>query len=94
MFASYGYEDGSGVYYLTIDTEKCEGCDTKACLEACPEDIFVQEENDWGDAVVAVEERKAKLLKSACQDCMNLREEAGQLPCQAACPYSAIRHTW
>ena len=94
MLASYGYEDGTGVYYITIDTDKCEECDGKGCIGACSQDVFILVENDWGDAIVAIEDEKTNLLKSCCLDCMILRVETKRLPCQAACPYTAIRHTW
>ncbi len=38
MRANYGYADGTGEFYLTIDTDKCNGCGD--CVEACPQGIF------------------------------------------------------
>ena len=26
MLANYGYKDGSGDWFITIDTDKCDGC--------------------------------------------------------------------
>ena len=34
MKISYGYSDGTGEYYITVDTGKCDGCGK--CVEACP----------------------------------------------------------
>ena len=34
MLANYGYSDGSGNYFITIDTEKCNRCGD--CVAACP----------------------------------------------------------
>ena len=33
MIANYGYRDGSGAYFISIDNEKCNGCGD--CTEAC-----------------------------------------------------------
>jgi adenylylsulfate reductase subunit B len=35
MRANYGYADGSGEWYLTIDTDVCDACG--ACVKACPQ---------------------------------------------------------
>ena len=41
MIANYGYKDGSGEYYISIDTDKCIGCTAgRACLNACPKQMF------------------------------------------------------
>jgi hypothetical protein len=26
LIANYGYKDGSGEYFITLDTDKCDGC--------------------------------------------------------------------
>ncbi len=31
--ANYGYKDGSGEYFITIDTDLCNSCGK--CAEAC-----------------------------------------------------------
>ena len=49
MLSNYGYEDGSGNYYITIDTDKCSECGEKPCLQACPEGIFQTELDDYDD---------------------------------------------
>jgi len=70
MLANYGYKDGSGEYFITIDTEKCDGCGK--CVEACPEHCFQvgSDENDpFRDEPVAsvdvfLQSQIVKLLKS------------------------------
>ena len=39
MKANYGYKDGSGEYYITIDTELCNSC--SKCVEVCPVDCCI-----------------------------------------------------
>jgi len=36
MIIHYGYKDGSGSYYVTIDADKCDACN--ACIEKCPQE--------------------------------------------------------
>ena len=52
MLANYGYKDGSGEYFITIDTDKCNGCN--ACVEACPNNVLeAAEEKTTFDVVLA-----------------------------------------
>ena len=34
MIANYGYKDGSGEFFISIDTDKCNGCGD--CVPVCP----------------------------------------------------------
>ena len=34
MLANYGYKDGAGEFYITIDTDKCIECPDHACVAA------------------------------------------------------------
>ncbi len=36
--ANYGYKDGSGEYFITIDTDLCNSCEK--CVEACPAGVL------------------------------------------------------
>ena len=49
MLSNYGYEDGSGSYYITIDTDKCCECEDKPCLDACPHEILQMELDDYDE---------------------------------------------
>ena len=45
VIANYGYQDASGDYYITIDTDKCTGCGE--CAKICPKNILEMIEDDW-----------------------------------------------
>ena len=96
MLANYGYSDGSGNYFITIDTEKCNACGD--CVTACPEPIFLVVDEDPNDplneeplAIVAQE--KKKKLKYECGSCKPSKDRP-PLPCVAACKTEAISHSW
>lgn len=93
--ANYGYTDGSGDYYITIDTGKCNGCGE--CVTACPESVLEMVEDAFdplnGEPVAAVQEEHRKSLKYACGPC---KPTTGwvSLPCVTACEPAAITHSW
>jgi len=96
MFANYGYSDGSGNYFITIDTEKCNGCGD--CVTACPVSIFAVVDEDPNDPlneepVAVVVAEKKKKLKHECGPC---KPPWGRpaLPCVVACAQGAISHSW
>lgn len=96
MLANYGYHDGSGDYFITIDTDQCNGCGD--CVGACPQDILIVVEEDPYDplrdepvAMVATEKRKN--LKYECNAC-KASSDQGTLPCVKACEGGAISHSW
>ncbi len=96
MLANYGYADGSGEFFITIDSEACDGCG--ACVPVCPAsvlEVVAQDSNDplREEPVAVVGEGQRKKLKYACASC----KPAGArppLPCLEACPNGAIRHSW
>jgi len=94
MIANYGFKDGSGDWYLTIDTDKCTGCGK--CVEACPPkalevgpdeiDIFREE------PVAFVKHDERKKIRYTCAPCKpGFRETPA--PCVAACEPGAICHS-
>jgi Fe-S-cluster-containing hydrogenase component 2 len=91
MRANYGYTDGSGEWYITIDTNKCDGC--RACEEACPEGCFIVEMDDYDEEVAMVTEEQRKKIKYSCGPCKPVGEEHVE-PCHEACPHGAIEHSW
>jgi Fe-S-cluster-containing hydrogenase component 2 len=96
MLANYGYKDGSGDYFITIDTDICNGCGD--CVTVCPADIFgvVDEDpNDplRGEPVAIVVEEKKKKLKYECNPCKPASHRP-PLPCVEVCRSGAISHSW
>lgn len=95
MLANYGYADGSGEYFITINTELCSGC--RQCAEVCPMRVIVmaQDENDpfRDDPVAVVSDEMRNQIKYACAQC---KPTSGRddLPCMMACEMHAIEHSW
>jgi Fe-S-cluster-containing hydrogenase component 2 len=96
MLANYGYSDGSGNYFITIDTERCNGCND--CVAACPASVFEVVDEDPNDPfregpLAIVRQDKKKKVKYECNPCKPLRERPA-LPCTEACKAGAISHSW
>jgi Fe-S-cluster-containing hydrogenase component 2 len=94
MIANYGYKDGSGEYYISIDTDKCISCSAgRACLTACPKQMFETITDDYDDEVTWVKKPNCRTLAYDCADC---KPSGGytSLPCIAACTPGAIKHSW
>ncbi|MBW1695700.1 MAG: 4Fe-4S binding protein [Deltaproteobacteria bacterium] len=96
MLANYGYKDGSGDYFITIDTDKCDGCGE--CVTACPAQVFAVADEDPNDPmredpVAVVADEKKKKLKYECNPCKPSSNRA-VLPCVKACESAAISHSW
>jgi Fe-S-cluster-containing hydrogenase component 2 len=97
MKAQYGYTDGSGTYYIIVDTDKCDGC--KKCEEACPAGVMIvgEDENDpLNDQEVAkVNDAERKKLKYTCANAGCKPEgQKGTEKCILACEPGALEHTW
>jgi len=95
MIANYGYKDGSGDYFISIDTDKCNGCGD--CIPACPATVLEMVENEFDpfaeNMLAAVTEEHRKKIKYSCAPC---KPTGGgkKLPCVMACELDAIAHSW
>lgn len=92
MITYYGYSDGSGEYYVIIDTEKCSGCGK--CVEKCAQSVLKLETIfvDLEDKIVAsVKEDQRKKIKYTCSSC---KPETNCSPCVLSCEGKAIRCLW
>ncbi len=93
MKAHYGYKDGSGDWFIIIDTDKCVDCADRACAKACPEGVLEIILDDYDDEVAAVVEDHRKKIKYSCAPCKP-DQNRPPLPCVAACSPGAITHSW
>ncbi|OGF58785.1 MAG: ferredoxin [Candidatus Fischerbacteria bacterium RBG_13_37_8] len=91
MRAHYGYKDGSGEYFIVLDTDQCNAC--KECIIACPAGVFEIIVDDYDEEVAAVVEEHRNKLKYSCAPC---KPTSGynELPCVKACIPVAISHSW
>ncbi|HHU75603.1 MAG TPA: 4Fe-4S dicluster domain-containing protein [Firmicutes bacterium] len=93
MIAHYGYKDGSGDFFISIDTDKCTQCSDKPCLEACPEKIIELFTDDYDDEVVGIKASERNKIKYTCLTCKSTFG-AGHAACIEACLLEAIEHSW
>ncbi len=92
MLTHYGYIDGSGEYFIIIDSDKCNGC--KKCVETCPQKALelITEFVDLEDkTVAAVKEDHRKKIRYTCAGC---KPQENKTPCILACANGAIRCVW
>lgn len=94
MLAFFGFKDGSGEWFVIVDTEKCDGCGK--CVEACPANVLEVGEDEYDpfreEPVVKVREEERKKVRYSCAGC---RPGYGEKPppCIAACEPGAISHS-
>ena len=96
MLANYGYKDASGDFFITIDTDKCDGCGE--CVSVCPSQVFEVMDEDPNDPlrdepVAVVADEKKKKLKYECNPCKPASDKP-PLPCAESCISDAISHSW
>lgn len=87
--AQYGYSDGTGEYYITIDMQKCDGCGK--CVDVCPAQLFTMSGGDRSKAMVKEEVRKKLAL--LCPG-FGICGKANVINCHSVCEKNAIGHSW
>jgi ferredoxin len=94
MIANYGFKDGSGDWYVTIDTQKCNGCGE--CVEMCPAEALVVGPDEIDvfrkDPVASVKHEERKKVRYTCAPCKP-GSNAKPSPCVAVCERKAISHS-
>jgi len=93
MIANYGYTDGSGNYFITIDTSHCTACEHHRCITACPERLFIVEPDDYDEMAASIKKEFRHHLKYKCAPCKPVTSRP-PLPCISACNLGAINHSW
>jgi len=94
MQALYGFQDGSGDWFISIDTDKCTGCG--ACVTVCPAQALEVGEDEYDPLsevhVARVRNAERKKIRYTCAPC---RPGYGEnpTPCVAACEPGAIAHS-
>ncbi len=89
MKVNYGYSDGSGEYFITIDHNTCDSCG--ACVKACPNGVLAMAPDDTGKEKAVVKDDVRKRLALVCPGISHCAAEPN---CQTACPKYAINHSW
>ncbi len=89
MKVNYGYSDGTGEYFISVDTAKCDGCNK--CVTACPAGLFVVANDESGKPRAMVKEELRKKIATGCPGFRNCGQAVN---CHSVCARDAIRHTW
>ena len=94
MIANYGFKDGSGDWYVTIDTDKCNGC--WKCVEVCPKKILEVGPDEFDifreEPVAFVRHDERKKVRYSCAPCKPGFGEK-PAPCVGACEFNVISHS-
>ncbi len=93
MLANYGYKDGAGDFFITVDTGCCVECSAHPCVAACPAGVLEIIVDDYDDNVCAVKDEHRKQIKYSCASCKPVLNRP-VLPCVAACSPGALAHSW
>jgi ferredoxin len=94
MITNYGFKDGSGDWYVTIDTDKCNGCGK--CPEVCPVKILEVGPDEIDilreGPVAFVKHEDRKKIRYHCAPCRPNYDEQ-PAPCVGVCEPQAISHS-
>ena len=94
MIENYGFKDGSGAWFVVIDTDKCNGCGK--CLNVCPASALELGPDEFDISretpVVSVKPGQRKEVRYSCAPCRP-GYGTGPPPCVAACETGAVSHS-
>ena len=88
---NYGYNDGTGDYFITIDGSRCDGCGD--CVPACPEGIFAVVGGIGKSQKAKPTEGTRKKLSILCPGFPACNRDH-KVNCHSVCLKTAISHTW
>lgn len=91
MIYNYGYQDGMGEFYITVDGERCTGCE--ACVGACPSHVLEMWTDDYEQRVVKVSDKEKNRISFTCTACTPDAAKQPR-PCHLACAPGALTHSW
>lgn len=91
MKISYGYSDGTGEYYITVDTAKCDGCGK--CTEACYAGNLEVTGNNQEQLKARIKEDVRKRIHLTCPGYKTC-SASHSFNCHSACSRDAIDHSW
>ncbi len=95
MKANFGYKDGSGEFFIAIDTAKCDGCGD--CVTACKTNVLELADNEFDPLAISriavVKPAHRKAIKYDCGPCKP-PSQAPRSPCVTACKTGAMTHSW
>lgn len=99
MQANYGYQDGAGTWYVTVDVDACDACG--ACVDVCPSGLWALREDEYDpfsdEPVAVIAEDRREDLRYACSSCKSPDPggtDGGTAACAKACHANAISFSW
>ncbi len=87
----YGYADGTGEYFITIDRSRCDGCGE--CVKACPAGIFDVAGHNGAGPKAIVRGGLRKRVSALCPGFGSCSRSV-TANCQRVCRAGAISHSW
>lgn len=101
----YGYKDGAGTWYITIDTNVCDGCEgmegSARCVDVCPSDMWELKPDEFAimadddEMIAGIKEEHQKSVRYDCSPCKSPSGDGdGVAKCAQACPVDAISFSW